>query len=89
MNISIQTKIKMVKFYVCTFLLYGCESSIVDKGKERIINAAEVRRFFLRIPGTDTVTCRHVLRWASVEKRTVENLEEKTDAVPGTWLHKR
>ena len=78
-NISIQSKIKIVKVYVWTFLLYGCEQWNVDKEIEGRIKAAEMWFLWriLPISWTDSVTHETVLRWAGLGREQLKTVRKR------------
>ena len=51
-DITLPTKVRLVKAMVFPVVMYGCESWTVKKAEHRRIDAFELRRRLLRVPWT-------------------------------------
>ena len=68
-NISFSTKLKVLKTYVWSILLYGCETWTITAGTKKNLEAAEIWFY------------RRMLRISWKEKRTNESILEETNQV--------
>ena len=69
-NISMEVRLKVLKCYVWSTLLYGCETWTLSQGMMKNLVAAEhwFLRRILRISWTDKVSIREVFRRAGVDR---------------------
>ena len=68
-DITLPTKLSLVKAMVFPVVMYGCESWTVKKAERRRIDAFEVWcwRRYLRVPGTETRSNQSILKEFSPE----------------------
>ena len=68
-DITLLTKICLVKAMVFPVVMYGCESWTIKKGEHRIIDGFELRcwRRFLRVPWTARRSNQSILKEISPE----------------------
>ena len=69
-NISIPVRLRVLKCYIWSTMLYGCETWTLSKGMMKNLEAAEqwFLRRMLRIPWTDKISTCEVFRRAGVGK---------------------
>ena len=73
------TKIRILKTYIWSILLYGCECWTINKVMERKLEAAEmwfIRRM-LRVSWTDKKTNEAVLKEANLERSLMKTLRQR------------
>ena len=78
-NITMTTKIRILKTYIWSVLLYGCECWTINKEIERKLEAAEmwlIRRM-MRISWTDKRTNESVLKEANLERSLIKTLRRR------------
>ena len=68
-DVTLPTKIRLVKAMVFPVVMYGCESWIIKKAECRRIDAFELRywRRLLRVPWTARRSCQSILKEISPE----------------------
>lgn len=78
-NMNIDLRLRLLRCYVWSTLLYGCEAWTVKKSMEKRLEAAEMwfLRRMLRIPWTARVTNEEVMRRAGVERRLLKTIRKK------------
>ena len=66
-DITLQTKVRLVKAMVFPVVMYGCESWTVKKAEHQRIDAFELWcwRRFLRVPWTERISNLSILKEAS------------------------
>ena len=75
-NISMPVRLRLLKCYIWSTLLYGCELWTLSKGILKNLEAAEhwFLRKLLRIPWTDKVSTCEVFRRAGVGKGLIQHI---------------
>jgi hypothetical protein len=78
-DLSLQLRIRMIRCYVFSVLLYGCESWTMDSEIEKRIDAFEmyIYRRMLRIPWVQRVTNVEVLRRMCKQKELLRIIKER------------
>ena len=78
-NIRIDTKLRVMKTYVWSILLYGCECWTLNKETERKLEAAEMwfLRRMMRISWTEKKSNESVLREANLERSLIKTIRER------------
>ena len=84
-NIKVCTKLLILKGYVWSVLLYGCECWTIDNEAMKRLEAAEMWFFrrMMRISWTEKKSNEEVLLIGYL-KRTHQNHQEETDKISGT-----
>ena len=88
LSMSIKVRIRILKCFVWSKLLYGCEAWTIRKDFRRKLDAVEmwfVRRM-LRIQWTDKVTNEEVLKRAGLERGLMRSIEKRQLQVLGHIL---
>jgi len=78
-SINIGTRTRILKCYIWSTMLYGCETWTISKVMERRLEAAEmwfIRRM-LRIPWTAKMKNEEVLSRAGTERRMIETIKKR------------
>ena len=78
-NVTMTTKTRILKTYIWSVLLYGCECWTINKVMERKLEAAEmwfIRRM-LRVSWTDKKTNEAVLKEANLERSLMKTLRQR------------
>ena len=96
-NILMNTKMRIMKTYIWSVFLYGCESCTVSKEIENRIAAAEMwfLRRILRISWVDKVSNEEVLRKAGKQRELLQHIRKRLghvyrkDALARTVLRKK
>ena len=78
-HIKLDTRMRLLKCYVWSTLLYGCESWTISQTMEKKIMAAEMwfLRRMMRIKWTDRITNKEVLRRAHTERDLINTIINK------------
>ena len=84
-NISIPVRLRILKCYIWSTLLYGCETWTLSKGMIKKLETAEhwFLRRMLRIPWTDKVSTCAVFRRVGVGKGLMQNMIRRKMTFPG------
>ena len=84
-NVSLKTKMRILKTYVWSVMLYGCESWTVNNEKTNRIVAAEMwfLRRMLRVSWVDRVTNEEVLRRAGTHRKLLNQVGRRQMAFLG------
>ena len=79
LNLDIQLRIRMLKCYVWSGLLYGCESWTISKEMQKRLEATEMWFFrrMLRIPWTARMTNTQVLRMAGTSRKLMTTVRQR------------
>ena len=87
MGITISTKMRVLKCFVWSAFLYGCETWTISKKMRQRILAAEMwfPRRMLRIPWTAIVTNERVLEMAGVQRELITTVRKKTTIISGPF----
>ena len=75
-NISMPVRLRLLKCYIWSTMLYGCETWTLSKGMMKNLEAAEhwFLRRMLRIPWTDKISTCEVFRRAGVGKGLMQDM---------------
>ena len=78
-NITMKTKLRVLKTYVWSCLLYGCECWTITKISEKKLEAIEMwlLRRLLRIPWTAKRTNNDVLEMANCERELLKTIRKR------------
>ena len=78
-NIGLGVRKRLVKCYIWSVLLYGCESWTISKGMEQKLFAAEIwfRRRMMRISWTDKLKNEAVLEKVGVEGQLLNTIRRR------------
>ena len=78
-NISTCTKLRTLRAYVWSILLYGCESWTLNKGTERRLEAAEMwfLRRILKISWKERKTNKEILTMADCKRTLIKTIRER------------
>ena len=89
-NISIPVRVRVLRCYIWSTQLYGCETWTLSKGMMKNLEAAEdwFLRRMLRIPWTDKVSTCEVLRTAGVGKELMQDMIRRQMAFLGHVIRK-
>ena len=79
MSINIRTRVRLLKTYVWSVLLFGCEAWTVSREMQKRLEAAEMffYRRMLRIPWTARRTNEEVLQMAGVEREMMNFIRKR------------
>ena len=90
-NLSLETRKRVLKSYIEPVLLYGCEAWTINKQQERAIEATEmwfIRRM-LRIPWTARKTNEEVLVEANCKRQLMTNIRKRQARFIGHTMRKK
>ena len=89
-SIALCTRIRLLKCYVWSTMLYGCESWTISQAMERRIMAAEMwlLRRMLKIRWTDKVTNKEVLRRGHTERGLLQTIVTRQISFLGHVMRK-
>lgn len=78
-NISLKSKIRILKAYVWSVLLYGSECWTLNRAQTSKLEAAEMwfLRRILKISWTERITNEEVLRRAKIKRSLIPTIREK------------
>ena len=88
MNLSMKLRLRMLKCFVWSVLLYGCEAWTLDRELRRRVEAVEMwfLRRMLRIPWTARMTNERVLELAGVRRELMAEVRKRQLKVLGHML---
>jgi hypothetical protein len=78
-RISVQSRLRILKCYIWSTLMYGCETWTISKGSQEKIEAAEMwfLRRMLRISWTDKITNEEVMFRAGVDRQLMRSIRRR------------
>jgi len=78
-DISNQTKIRLIKYYMWSPMFYGCDTWMISKAMKKQLEAAEMwfLRRMMKISWMKKVTNKDVLRRAQTEKQLMKQIVKR------------
>ena len=90
-DINMQTRLRTLKFYVWSTLLYGCETWTISKAMEKRLVATEMwfMRHILRVPWIKRISNEEILRKAQASLKLIKTIHERQFGFFGHVMRKK